>query len=144
MLHLKILYTGRWIPNNNTSPHLESTVLNCMIIYKMADTDRNIETTNLILTGDIKPFVMEISPFGNCNFRGHSFADGTYLALIKKRLLYFAKKQFGKQCEYTNYEHHPSSHKMDGCLNSNKKEKKKLSYIICAKKLLHLIALFVF
>lgn len=31
------------------------------------------------LTGDIKPFVLEISPVGSRRERGHSFADGTYL-----------------------------------------------------------------
>lgn len=30
-------------------------------------------------TGDINPFVMEISPFGSCSKRGHSLSDGIYL-----------------------------------------------------------------
>lgn len=34
----------------------------------------------------MNPFVLEISPFGSCNRRGHSFADGTYLKANKKNI----------------------------------------------------------
>lgn len=74
-----------------------------MIIYEIANRVLNMSTINLILTGDIKPFVMDISPFGNCNFRGHSFADGTYLALRKQAKMSLHNAEFNQlKFERTN------------------------------------------
>lgn len=78
-------------------PHIwKSTILDRMIIYEIANRVLNMSTINLILTGDIKPFVMDISPFGNCNFRGHSFADGTYLALRKQAKMSLHNAEFNQ------------------------------------------------
>lgn len=40
---------------------------------------RNNDLKLTQLTGDIKPFDLEIFPLGSCNRSGHSVEDGTYL-----------------------------------------------------------------
>ena len=52
----------------------------------------------------MNPFVLEISPFGSCSRRGHSFADGMYLKANKKNIDIEAVKN-GNIFPATEYRH---------------------------------------
>lgn len=60
-----------------TPPHIYRTKWQDVTDQHIRKTEGHIDARKL--TGDMKPFVLDISTFGNCKRRGHSFPDGIYL-----------------------------------------------------------------
>lgn len=83
IISFNIRTTTFGVPNSYTSPHLgyyqqDLKSENCNNPTNNPNLEVYYQGNSVQLTGDINPFVLEISPSGSCRRRGHSFADGTY------------------------------------------------------------------